>query len=586
MARRHQFRRAVQAVGDAIGKAAFWVAPNFVGKRLAWKRALDYQARMAIREAGDTTDRFRGAKWLSSRLSPDSEAEQELEDVRKHARDLYLNDPIAAGYVRGRVSNIVGTGLTPQARIRASEDDGISEEDSKRLNDQVERLWERWAPKASKCGRRPFWSIQRLAQRCLDREGEALIVLSDKPLPGKPIPLCVEVVAVQRLETPAEFENEKYSNGSSKVRLGIERDQDGSPIAYWIRNADPDDTVDWRDNYDRVPAGRVIHLYDDEDPGQSRGWPNSVPAMASLKDVKDYDEAVLIKRQIEACFAVLIRGAGSPTDAAIAATTGINTNDQRLEEIVPGMVRYLGPVEGVETVNPGQGTGADHGAYLDARYHRIAAGLGYPFELLTKAYGGTNYSSGRLSLLDGRAEFRVAQKLLTDLLLVKVWERFVEEGILAGLIDVPVMDYLARPWLYTRSIWIPAGWPWVDPLKEVMADAEALDRGLASRTAINQGRGLDDEEVQEQRLREKMRDLDNEKRLREYRKSIGMEPAPQPPPPPAGQNGSQDGDDGDEGDNANGDGTSQDDSQNQDGNGKAVMKAFRQELLRAAVAEQ
>lgn len=522
MARRHRIRKTLKSVGAALGTAAFWVAPTYIGRRIAWKRALDTQQRMLNQREGADTDRFRGAKWLTSRLSPDSEAELELEDVRKRCRDLYLNDPVAAGYVRGRVTNVVGTGIRPQARIQPDESQGIDDKRAQRLNKQLESLWKQWAAKASRCGRRPFWTLQRLAQRCVDREGEALIVLSDKRVAGKPIPLCVEVVSIQRLETPPDFEGKTHANGRPKVRLGIEREPDGTPTAYYLRRCDPDDTKHWTEAYDRVPADRVIHIYDDEDPAQSRGWPAAVPSMTHLKDVKDYDEAVLIKRQTEACFAVLIRGAGSPTDAAIAAATDTNSNSQRLEEIVPGMVRYLGPVDGVETINPGQGSGADHGEYLKSRYQRIAAGLNIPVEYLLRAYGGTNYSSGRLALLDVRADAKIGQRFMIDLLNVRVWERFVEECVLGDLIDLSAAEYLKAPHFYTASISIPPGQPWVDPVKEVLADEEAVDQNFASRSEVVQARGHDDEEVQEQRLREKMRDADNELRLREYRESIGL----------------------------------------------------------------
>ena len=527
MARRHRIRKALKSIGSAIGQAAFWIAPTYIGRRVAWKRALDAQSRvLSQREAANTSDRFRGAKWLTSRLSPDSEAELELTDVRQRARDLYLNDPVAAGYVRGRVTNVVGTGIRPQARIRSDQTNGITDQRAQDLNTRIEGVWGRWAAKASRCGRRPFWTIQRLAERCVDREGEALVVLSDKAVAGKPVPLCVEVVSIQRLETPAVFEGEQHPNGRPKVRLGIEREPDGTPTAYYLRRADPDDTKHWSELYDRVLAERVVHIYDDEDPGQSRGWPAMVPSMPSLKDIKDLDEAHIIKRQMEACFGIVIRGSGSPVDAAVAAATNTNSNSQRLQEMVPGMVHYAGPCDAVETVDPGQGSGADHNEYLRGRYQRVAAGLNIPVEYLLRAYGGTNYSSGRLSLLDVRADAKVGQKFLIDLLIVKVWERFVEECVLADLVNISAAEYLKAPHVYTASVSIPPTQDWVDPVKEVLAAEEAVDEGFASRSEIVQGRGHDDEEVQEQRLREKMRDADNERRLRDYRTKLGLDPMP------------------------------------------------------------
>lgn len=520
---RRRIRKTLRSLGQALGQAAFWVAPTWVGKRIAWRNALRYQEQMlAGREATDR-DRFRGAKWITSRLSPDSEAEEGLADAQDRSRDLTLNDPIAAGYVRGRVTNVVGTGLGAQARIRPTEDwepANIDEDRAKRLNRQLESLWERWEAAASRCGRKSLWILQRLAERCCARDGECLIVLSDRPVPGKPVPLCVEVVSITRLETPT------HDTGDARIRLGIETDAEGTPIAHWIRRSDPNDTIDVDWEYDRVTADRVCHVYEEEEGGQRRGWPVSVPAMGTLKDTKDFDEAFLIKKQTEACFAAFVENTGSAPLAAIAAATKTNSAGQRIEEVVPGMIRYLNPGEKVSFATPGAGAGADHGDFLATKYHRVAAGLNYPFELLVKDYGGTNYSSGRLSLLDGRAEFRAGQKFQIDLFLAIVWKRFVTEAVLSGQVDITPREYLAWPWLFQRHAWIPPGWAWVDPVKEVVADGEAYDRRFTTRSIVNAARGMDDDEVQEQWLREKMLDADNEKRLREYRQSIGLNPDP------------------------------------------------------------
>jgi len=72
-------RRTFSAAGKAITNAALFVAPQIVGRRIAWRNALEFQKVSMLdgREALDR-DRFRGAKWITSRLSPDSELEEGL----------------------------------------------------------------------------------------------------------------------------------------------------------------------------------------------------------------------------------------------------------------------------------------------------------------------------------------------------------------------------------------------------------------------------------------------------------------------------------------------------------------------------
>jgi capsid protein len=56
--------------------------------------------------------------------------------------------------------------------------------------------------------------------------------------------------------------------------------------------------------------------------------------------------------------------------------------------------------------------------------------------------------------------------------------------------ELPDFDVEAMPWE-----WISVGVPWIDPLKEVQADVQAIGAGLSSRTRVLRERGLDFYEV-------------------------------------------------------------------------------------------
>ena len=521
--KRHPVKRALRATGRAIQAVEFWLTPERVTRRRTMANNLKFQElRLSSREAGDL-DRFRGSKWITSRLSPDSEAEADLEDIRDRARDLYLNDPIFAGYVKSRVTQVVGMGFTLQARIK--EGDGISAERARDLNKTLEALWKRQARRIGISGTRSFWQIQRLAQRCLDRDGEAFVVMSDRPVKGKPVPLALEVVTVSRVATPPEKES------NPRIRLGIERDVYGVPTHYYIRVTDPDDTKLVSETFRRVPAARVMHLYEEEEPGQSRGCPSASCVLNTLKDLKDYNEAALMKRQTEACFAAFVEVAegASPAVVAAAASHDTNSNNNRLQELVPGTIEYLGAGEKITFATP-SGNGADQANYLDSQHHGVAAGLNFPYEQLTKAWGKANYASSRTALLEGHAEARVWQKLQTETICLPVWEEFVLQCIQARLVEITAVEYRKTPWLFDACAFIPTGWDWVDPLKEVKAANEAIGGGIECRTDVVQSRGQDDEEVQERRVQEQMRDADNEKRVKDYRKKLGLDEPPEPKP--------------------------------------------------------
>ena len=530
MPRRPSIRERLAPLGRLFGELAFAVAPQAVARRheLRTRMAmLDRAASLSTRDAGKS-DRFRGAKWLTSRLSPDSEAELDLETIRDRARDLALNDPLAAGFLKTRVTQIVGTGMTYQARVRpdepgewpAADRAAIDEPRAERINRQLESLARRQFRALSVCGRRSLWQILRLALKCLDRDGEVFLVFSDQPRGVVPLPLAVEVVSCTRVETPPD------KLGHPNCRLGIERDEHGTPRFYHVRSRQPNDTKHAEIRYTAVPAARVCHLYEPEEPDQSRGYSAMQPAMGKFKDRHDVDEAEVMKRQIQACFAVFVQDeSGSPIRNAINAATGADASGNRLEQIAPGMINYLSGAQDVKFANPGANASGGEEWYA-GQDRQIAASVNMPYEMLVKAWGGTNYSSGRLGLLDGRAEFRVLQQLLVEQFLHPLALRLVRQAVAFGAIDLPARDFLLRRDRFGDHVWIPPGWPWVDPLKEAAADKLAIAERLCSRTDRNAALGRDDDEVQEQIFRERKRDAEREARLREYRQSLGLDPDP------------------------------------------------------------
>ena len=76
---------------------------------------------------------------------------------------------------------------------------------------------------------------------------------------------------------------------------------------------------------------------------------------------------------------------------------------------------------------------------------------------------------------------------------INLW---IQDGVLPG---VNLSDM--------RWEWIPAGMPWIDPLKEINADIAAIGAGLSSRTRRLREQGIDfyelaDELAAEQKYRQ------------------------------------------------------------------------------------
>jgi len=122
--------------------------------------------------------------------------------------------------------------------------------------------------------------------------------------------------------------------------------------------------------------------------------------------------------------------------------------------------------------------------------------LDIPYSFYDEAY--TTYSGARQAWLMYEQSADSKRRDLQDVLdALTRWRMglFVEDG----WIDLEAYG-LTIPQLTWE--WVPAGIPWIDPLKEVKADVEAVNNGLASRTDLLRARGKDFEQVVEDLRRE------------------------------------------------------------------------------------
>lgn len=472
-----------------LDRAIAYVAPEWGLRRMVARHRITAadaaRERFARVEAAEHTE-ARGHKWLISRLSPDSQLEMDLQTARDRSRDLYQNDALG-GAVDSKVNHIVGAGFTPQARV-----------ESDVINDQLERLYRLWSPRADVTGRRSLWQCCRLAARHNEFDGESFTVMSDVGTADKPIPLALQVIDPERVETPPGM------TGDPLIRLGVKYDKAGRIVSYFIRRTHPGDTKQVSQEYDEVPADRVLHVYEQWFAGQSRGLPWMVRAINRSKDAKDLDDATLLREQVQACFAVFVeQGFGSSYDAATGAQTATDASGRGLEDIVPGTIRYLNPGEKTTFATP-PGTAGTFQSFMQWCYRRISAAVNWPYEMILKDWSGTSFAGGRLVLADAKKATEIGQKLMIEQWLSRVWARMVEEAVIVGTVDIDPGEFVSAPYLYTDHVWIPPRWDYaLNPGEEVAADIAELNANLALYEEKLGKRGYDLEEFARRRAREK-----------------------------------------------------------------------------------
>lgn len=174
------------------------------------------------------------------------------------------------------------------------------------------------------------------------------------------------------------------------------------------------------------------------------------------------------------------------------------------------MIRRLDPGEKINSGAP-QRPGNTYEPFMEQQHRQIAAGANFPYEMLAKDWSGLSFAAGRLSLTDARLFVRSEQKLLTELWLMRIWQRMVHEAVMLGAVALSPAEYLRAPWRYTHHTWTPPAWPYaLTPGEEIDATVTAIDNNLKTKAEAVAEFGGNWEEVAAQRKRERERERNDQ----------------------------------------------------------------------------
>ncbi len=430
------------------------------------------------------------ADFVTSILSADQELRGDLKLLRARARALSRDDPHAVQFIRLLKANVIGPkGIRLQARIRGQ--DAEAELDSP-LNDAIEDAWDQWG-EVGTCtidGRYSWWDVQNLLIATLATDGEFLLrrrVVAD---PNR----NAYGYALQFLD--ADLLDERYNTAPDmsgvRISMGVELDADNVPLAYhlWTRHpADAYEGARWERK--RVPASEIIHGFVPFRIGQTRGVPWFAPVLLRLRMLDGYFEAETVAARLAAMKQGFITTTGPGADGFQEPIEGETSLSLDAE---PGQLHELRPGQGFTHWDPQHPTMAFKD-FTGAVLRAIAAGLGPSYMSLTGDLEATSFSSGRIGLLQERDNWQCLQQWMTEHVHTLVYRDWLKYAATTGMVRLPDLLQLPR---WSRCQWMPRGFPWVDPLKDVQADAIALRVGLTTRTQLCAEQGLDFEEVLEQ----------------------------------------------------------------------------------------
>ncbi len=422
--------------------------------------------------------------WVSSSKSPHEDISENVELLRERSRDLYAGGgPLGRGAVDRVVLNALGSGLRLNVRIDP-ERLNMADNESRKWAADVESQFDYWASSRDSdfYGVQNFYGLQVLALKSVLIDGECLFTL-DRHTSKSRYGLCVRLIESDRLMTPL------IRPPRVMIDEGVEIDDYGVPVAYWISNRNPKAELPnqpSRVEYSRIPAGNIFHIMNPERINQHRGVPFLSPVIEQLKQLGRYTDAELMAAVISGMYAVFFeheqRPEGAIGEEDYASEEGLGEYpglEGLTQEQMYGLIMDL--PEGVKatSVSPSR-PNTSFNAFVESLVRQIGGCLGIPSELLFLHFTAS-YSASRGALLEAWKLFRYWREWFSENFCQPVYEEFLSEAVVNGYVYAPGYfddDYTRS--LYTWCEWVGPSQGQLDPVKEVNAAIMRVKNGFST----------------------------------------------------------------------------------------------------------
>ncbi|SDH49374.1 phage portal protein [Pseudomonas panipatensis] len=432
----------------------------------------------------------RAAGWDAPEAALNAVAIPALPTLRKRSRAAVRNDPYAFSAISKRVSNLIGTGITPRSRLEDAD-----------LRATVNLLWEDWVDEADADGLTDFYGLQAMIARMVEESGECFVRLRNRRLDdGLAVPLQLQVLPPDFVPVDRNF----TTRSGNVVRAGIEFNGIGKRVAYWMWQNHPGDPIAPRRGYNqlnRIPAEQVLHIFEPLEGGQLRGVPRLAPVLLRLKSLDNYDDAVLFRQEVSNLFAGFItRPARADGPPVFDPVTGLLPTQDRdgapMVGLEPGTMQELLDGEEVVFSDPPD-AGNTYVDFMRQQLMAAAVGVDLPYELLTGDMGDISDRTLRVLLNEFRRRIEQAQFGVYVFQLCRpVRNAWFDTAVLSGVLTLP--DYSTRRREYLRTRWIPQGWAYIHPVQDVQGKLLEIAGGLASRSEHVLRTGYDAEQIDQE----------------------------------------------------------------------------------------
>ena len=478
-------------VASVIGAVAPEAALRYVQSRHKLARVAGYAAARRDGPSGN---------WLPRDINVNLRNARDRSLIQARARQLVDDNPNLFGALDKIVSNVVFTGIKPQARIMGR--DGLPFTSA---NDAVEMDFSDWADHQN------WYELTEIALRHCWMDGGFLLHFYPRRdmLQRGLVPLGVELLDLDSLDSSV---NGEMPNGNRAFN-GMEIDSFGEFAAFHVREhslfggmqngwfyAPSSNSSSIVGGYGmgkavRLPAAscrlvmrrRRIGTY------LPVSWLASV--ISTVHDLEEYQSSERVAARLAAAFGIFV--------TLPEGQTGNDLNGRALPALTGGTDTLGRILSGQEFVSQGRIDALPAGADIKAFEHSrpgttyepfvkttqrgTSAALSMSGEAYSNDYTDASFSSVRQAVLEERRGYKMQQAFLERQMCAPLWHMWTlfRATFMRGDTRIPVR-------------WQKPGWSWVDPLKDANASKVRVEMGLTSRRQLCEEEGRDFDEVVQQ----------------------------------------------------------------------------------------
>lgn len=434
-----------------------------------------------------------------------------------HAEHLSRTNGWAAGFMVLEMDRLVGSHFRlsslPDSKLLK-----VTAETASELAGEIESEWSLYSNSVflDAARRRTFSQLLREAVRCDVLYGEVFLIRQWRPN-ASGYSTCFQLI------NPARVSNPNGTMNTANLKNGIETDKYGSPVAYWVRNRHPGDSIQAgeMDTWDRITTfnrfgvQQVIHISDQLSADQTRGITRLAPVFEDLERLSNYEKSEEDAAQLAAMLTMAITsdyGQASAFDALGVESLKANMamraafHGEKSIEFQGSRIPHLFQGEKIQAISSEHPSTA-YGEHRSAVLGRIARGLSSSFEELSGDFSKTSYSSARASIDVADRSGKAKKASFVDRVANAMFGLWLYEALLKNRLSAVDPQVILSEWRYLQAAamckWVGPARITIDPLKAAKAREINLSSGVTTLADECAEDGADFEEVIAQRKRER-----------------------------------------------------------------------------------